>query len=256
MQVVGCQLDIAWEDRDANHACLRDMLAVSPPRAGGVVVLPEMFASGFSMDVAKISENNGSPTQRFLSELAKEHQVYIVGGVVTQAPDGRGQNQAVVLAPDGSEIARYHKIHPFSFGGETKCYSAGREIITFDVGPFTIAPFVCYDLRFPEIFRQAVRRGASVFLVIANWPAARVHHWTTLLQARAIENQAYVVGVNRCGRDPNLEYPGRSLIIDPKGQIVADAGSSPGTISAMLNAAELQDYRGQFPALADMRFVR
>lgn len=256
MQVVGCQLDIAWEDREANHARVRDMLAVSPPQPGGLVVLPEMFASGFSMDVAKIAEGETMPTRHFLSELAREYQVYLVGGVVTRGADGRGKNEAVVIAPDGSEVVRYHKIHPFSYGGETKSYSAGRQIVVFDIGGFTIAPFICYDLRFPEIFRQAIRQGVNLFVVIANWPTARVNHWTTLLQARAIENQAFVIGVNRCGRDPNLEYPGRSLIVDPKGQILADGGDSPGVISAMLNLQELQDYRRQFPALADMRFVR
>jgi len=256
MQVVGCQLDIAWEDREANHARVRDMLAVSPPQAGGLVVLPEMFASVFSMDVAKIAEGEAAPTRQFLSDLAREYQVYLVGGVVTRGADGRGKNEAVVIAPDGSEVVRYHKIHPFSYGGETKSYSAGRQIVVFDIGGFTIAPFICYDLRFPEIFRQAIRQGVNLFVVIANWPTARVNHWTTLLQARAIENQAFVIGVNRCGRDPNLEYPGRSLIVDPKGQILSDGGSTLGVISAMLNLHELQDYRRQFPALADMRFVR
>jgi predicted amidohydrolase len=256
MQVVGCQLDIVWEDRGANHARVRDMLAVSPPQPGGLVVLPEMFASGFSMDVAKIADNDGQPTQRFLSELAREYQVHIVGGVATRGADGRGKNEAVVIAPDGAENVRYQKIHPFSYGGETKCYSAGRQIVVFDIGGFTIAPFICYDLRFPEIFRQAIRQGANLFVVIANWPTTRVNHWTMLLQARAIENQAYVVGVNRCGMDPNMDYPGRSLVVDPKGQILSDGGSTPGVISAILNLQELQDYRRQFPALTDMRFVR
>jgi predicted amidohydrolase len=215
-----------------------------------------MFASGFSMDVAKIAEGERAPTRTFLSQLAHEHEVYIVGGLVTADANGRGRNEAVVIDARGDEIARYHKIHPFSFGGETQRYSAGRDLVTFEAGGgFTIAPFICYDLRFPEIFRHAVRQGVNLFIVIANWPSPRVAHWTTLLQARAIENQAYVIGVNRCGRDPNLEYPGRSLIVDPRGEVVADASDKEAIVSATLDLPSLQSYRRQFPALADMRFA-
>jgi predicted amidohydrolase len=255
IQIGSCLLDIVWEDRRANQARVRDVLAVAQPAPGALVVLPEMFASGFSLDVAKIADApERGETQAFLAELAREHQVCLIAGLVTRAADGRGQNEAIVVDPRGQEIARYHKIHPFSYGGETKSYSAGRRIVTFDIGGFTVAPFVCYDLRFPEIFRHAVRQGASVFVVIANWPTKRVQHWTTLLQARAIENQAYVVGVNRAGRDPNVEYPGRSLIIDPRGEILADAGEREGAIAATLDLDSLQSYRREFPALADARF--
>jgi predicted amidohydrolase len=256
MNVLACQLDIAWEDREKNHARVRDLLAAACPPAGGLIVLPEMFSSGFSLNVAKIAENeHRGPTREFLSKLAREYQAYVVGGVVTQDAAGRGQNQAIVIGPAGEEIIRYHKIHPFSYGGESRCFSAGQRIVTFDCHGFTAAPFICYDLRFPEIFRHAARqRGVNLFIVIANWPTVRLHHWTTLLQARAIENQAYLIGVNRCGRDPNVEYPGRSLIVDPRGQILADAGDREAILSASLDLPALQAYRRDFPALSDARF--
>jgi len=116
-----------------------------------------------------------------------------------------------------------------------------------------VAPFVCYDLRFPEVFRIAAARGAQLLAVIANWPSAREAHWLTLLRARAIENQAYVAGVNRCGEDPRLRYTGRSVIIDPRGEVLADAGSDEAVITADIDLADLEEYRRSFPALADMR---
>jgi omega-amidase len=129
----------------------------------------------------------------------------------------------------------------------------GTGIATFSCNSFTVAPFICYDLRFPEAFRVATRRGAQVLVVIANWPASREAHWRSLLNARAIENQAYVAGINRCGTDPNHTYAGRSLIIDPRGEILADAGPSEGWIEAHLDLASLTAYRSEFPALEDMR---
>lgn len=256
MRVHACQLDIAWEDRDANHRRAREMIARARPSAGDMFVLPEMFASGFSMDVAKIADNPGGATQAFLADLARQHHIYIVAGIVTRGDDdGRGRNEASVIGPDGAEILRYHKIHPFSFGGETHCYSGGQRVVTFDWNGFAVAPFICYDLRFPEVFRHAAGSGANLFVVIANWPTARLHHWTTLLTARAIENQAYVVGVNRCGRDPNVEYPGHSMIVDPRGQTIARAEDGERVISASLDLEDLNAYRAKFPALRDRKYT-
>ena len=130
--------------------------------------------------------------------------------------------------------------------------------MTFPWGGFTIAPFVCYDLRFPEVFRVAALWGATVLVVIGNWPAPREGHWLALLTARAIENQAYVVGANRCGPDPHAAYTGRSRIVDPRGRVLAEAGRwAPGTIGADLDLEAVEAYRREFPVLADVdpRFV-
>ena len=177
----------------------------------------------------------------------------VVGGVVGRAPDGRGRNQAAVYSPDGTRLALYEKLHPFRFAGETNHYSGGERMVVFPLGDWRVAPLVCYDLRFPEVFRRATVAGANLLLVIANWPTPRLSHWTQLLIARAIENQAYVVGVNRCGEDPKVPYPGGSLVIDPRGQIVAQLDSAAGLLRAELNLAELREYRAAFPALADIR---
>ncbi|MBV9468141.1 MAG: carbon-nitrogen family hydrolase [Abitibacteriaceae bacterium] len=253
MKLYGCQLNIEWENKAANHAKVLAMLDAAMPEEGSLVLLPEMFATGFSMNVEGIAEGAEHQTAMFLAAVAAKYNVFIVGGLVTIGTDGKGRNEAAVFNPDGKEIARYCKLHPFSFGGETKHYMSGEDIAIFNWQDFTVAPFICYDLRFPEIFRAAVRRGAQLFTVIANWPQAREAHWITLLQARAIENQAYVAGVNRCGHDPKLAYSGRSLIIDPRGEIIADAGNGENIISTDLDLNALQKYRRDFPALEDMK---
>ena len=259
MQIVGVQLDIAWEDGEANHAKVAALLDAAQPQRGALIILPEMFATGFSMNVAAVAEGEEGPTRRFLSNLARELGVWVVGGVArrddttSKAEACRPRNEALVFEPSsGRLVARYHKIHPF-FVGESTHFAAGDEVVTFDWQGMTVAPFVCYDLRFPEAFRTAVRRGAQLFVVVANWPEPRESHWVTLLRARAIENQAYVVGVNRCGSDPNLRYGGRSLVIDPRGEIVADAGRDETVISADIDVAVVEAWRRQFPALRDMR---
>ena len=256
MEILGCQLDIAWEDKAANLAAAGSILAADVP-AGALVVLPEMFSTGFSMNVAGIAEGPDGPGHAFLAETARRYQAYVIGGVVTRAADGKGRNEAVCYDPAGSEIARYAKLHPFGFAGETAHYAAGDEVVTFrvggDPGQIVAAPLICYDLRFPEAFRLAVRRGAELFIVIANWPTARAEHWQTLLRARAIENQAVVVGVNRCGADPNNEYPGRSWIVGPRGEVLAEAGDTPCVLRASIDAGDLRSCRREFPALSDIR---
>lgn len=253
MQIIGLQLDIAWEDKQANHDKVRRLLDAAAPSPGALVLLPEMFATGFSLNVTGISESESHQSEGVLAEVAREYAVFIIGGIVTTGDDGRGRNEAVVVSPDGVEVARYCKMHPFTYGGETRHYGAGEKSLVFDWNGCTVAPFICYDLRFPEIFRRSVRQGAQLYAVIANWPTSRVEHWITLLRARAIENQAYVAGVNRCGLDPHLEYPGRSIIVDPRGEVIADAGSEEGSVSATLDLAALAEYRAAFPFLADMR---
>lgn len=253
MNVVCCQLDIAWEDKPANHAKIEALLEQSAPAKGALVVLPEMFATGFSMNVNAITDNASRETENFLAHTAARRKTFVLGGTVNSGADGRGRNECVVFSPLGREVARYCKLHPFTFGGEAEHYTAGSGVQIFRVGEFNVAPFICYDLRFPEIFRAAAKRGANLFTVIANWPSTRIDHWTTLLKARAIENQAYVVGVNRCGDDPHLSYPGRSVIFDPHGRVVAEADAREGTISADLDVQALIDYRRELPFLKDMR---
>lgn len=239
MRVCGVQLDIVWEDPAANHARVRQLLEGVP--AGGLIVLPEMFATGFSMNIER-TEDAGATTG-FLAGLARERQAHVLAGLVRQR-----QNQAVLYDPVGREVGCYAKRYLFGPAGETEHYRAGSERVVMGVGEFQVLAAICYDLRFPEWFRGT---PATLLVVIANWPAVRVEHWLTLLRARAIENQAYVVGVNRCGRDPLHEYPGRSQVIGPRGEVLADGGAGEGVAVAELDAAAVTAWRTEFPALRD-----
>jgi predicted amidohydrolase len=254
MYVVGAlQFDIAWENKAANFAKVRQLLeAASPPR-DSLIALPEMFATGFSMNAEAIAEPYGGETEQFLYETAKRFGIFLIGGAAMRGKGGAPRNKALVFSPEGKLIAWYAKMRPFTAGGEKDIYTAGSVPTVFSWGECNVSPFVCYDLRFPELFRDVARKSRpELFIVIANFPKKRIQHWTRLLQARAIENQAYVIGVNRIGTDPYYDYSGDSIIVDPDGEIIADAGSNEGYISAELDLAKLNKYRSGLPFLTDI----
>lgn len=254
MNLIAVQFDVRWEDKDSNFREVRRLLAAAPIPAGSLIVLPEMFSTGFSLNLAATRQGTPPEAEQFLAALARETGSAVLGGVVAGGSADKPANQAVAFAPDGRQLVRYSKIHPFSFGEESAHYAAGNEVFTFEWGGFTIAPFVCYDLRFPEIFRTAADRGATLFAVIAQWPIKRAQHWSTLLRARAIENQAGIIGVNRCGKDPNLEYPGASAIVDPLGVTLAEGGAGEAVVQAALDPEAVVRWRADFPALRDRKW--
>src|SRR5256885_4536318 len=234
------QFDIAWENKEANFDTVRRLLEETKPPKNALIALPEMFATGFSMNVDLIAEQYGGKTEQFLAETAKQFEIYLIAGAAMRGKHGKPRNKALVFSTEGKLVAWYAKMRPFTPGGEKDHYAAGTGPVTFRWGECTVSPFVCYDVRFPELFREAVKKHRpELFVVIANFPEKRILHWVRLLQARAIENQAYVVGVNRTGSDPHYEYPGRSVIIDPDGEIVADAGAKEGCIMETLDLEKL-----------------
>ena len=254
MNVIALQLDIAWENKTANFDKVRRLLKEAQPETGSLVVLPEMFATGFTMNADAMAESYGGETERFLAAVAREFGVCLVAGAPMRGRDGRARNKALVFSPSGELLAFYAKMRPFTPGGESEHYAVGAHPVVFHWQDWTISPFVCYDLRFPEIFREATAvHQPHLFTVIANWPVKRIHHWVRLLQARAIENQACVVGVNRIGRDPQHVYTGRSVIVDYHGEILADACDREGCLNARLELAPLLEYRRELPFLADLQ---
>ena len=253
MNVHLVQVDIAWEDPGVNRKRIEALLERVEIRAGDLVVLPEMAFTGFSLDVAR-TVSDAAAGEGFLRDLARLRSCTVVGGLVAPV-GGRATNQALAFGPDGTLLARYSKLQPFSLGGEAIAHVAGEEIVDFVWGGLRVAPFICYDLRFPEHFRSAAGKGAEMFVVIANWPVRRIHHWLTLLQARAIENQAAVVGVNRCGADPSFTYNGRSVVVSPHGHFVTDAGEVEGVVTVTIDPEEIRQWRRDFPALSDIRVV-
>ena len=251
MKVAAIQHDIVWEQPEENHARLAPMIAAAANDGARLVALTEMYATGFSMNAVRIAEPIDGPSTTFLAEQARTHGIWVGGSIPTRSATGAlPTNRFVLAAPDGA-MHRYDKLHPFSYSGEDEHYRGGESTLTIDVEGVQVTPFVCYDLRFADDF-WAEAEHTDLYVVVANWPASRREHWQTLLRARAIENQAYVLGVNRCGRDPKLGYSGRSLIVDPRGEVVADAGSGEGLLRADLDRASLLDYRRTFPVLPDI----
>lgn len=255
-------MDIAWEDREANHAAVETMLDAADVRPGDLVILPELFASGFSINVEKTRDADGS-TLRFLLGLADDLGVLIQGSRAVHDCDCRlAQNRATIVAPGRNEagprlLCEYSKIHPFGYGRETEAFGGGDTVMTYawehEQQRLEVCPAVCYDLRFPELFRKGVDLGAEAFAIGANWPDPRQEHWRTLLIARAIENQAFVFGVNRVGRDPHLNYAGGSIAVGPKGEILAEAGAEPATLTVEFDPADARAWRDEFPAIRDRR---
>jgi omega-amidase len=241
------QWDLVWENPQANFTRAGELLAAAPPEKGGLLVLPETLATGFSMNREVTDEPEDGPTRQLLTGLAQEYGICALGGRVCA-----GNNEAIAVGSNGASLCRYAKQRPFLPGGEV--YTSGSEPACFTWGEAQVAPFICYDLRFPELFREAARRWKpEIFVVIASWPEVRVEHWLALLRARAIENQAFVIGVNRTGTDPHFRYPGRSVVFDHSGVCLADAGAAEGVTTAPLNLPALREYRARLPFLEDLQ---
>ena len=255
MRVAAIQHDIAWEEPQRTREHVRPMIAKAAADGARLIVLAEMFATGFSMQPERVAEDEGGPNERFLLEAAAEHDAYLIASIAQRGRDGNYRNNAVVATPAG-EVTRYAKIHPFSFAGEHERYTAGTERCTVTVEGLRVSPFVCYDLRFADEF-WALAHDTDVYVVPANWPTPRHEHWRALLRARAIENQAFVVGVNRVGAVRELGHSGGSAIIDPLGTVLA--GDDPADESreavycADIDPATVREVRAKFPFLADRR---
>jgi predicted amidohydrolase len=251
MKVAAIQHDIVWEDPDATRSRLAPMIADAAGQGCRIIALTEMYATGFSMNPAKIAEPEGGPNERFLRDQAAQHGCWLVGSIAQHQSEGRPRNVAVLAGPAG-ELHRYAKIHPFSYAGEDKSYEAGHELITVYIDDLAVTPLVCYDLRFADSF-WAVGERTDMFVVVANWPEPRREHWRALLRARAIENQAYVVGVNRVGKAGRLPHVGDSAIIDPMGRTLAEAPETEQILVSTVDSATVRDTRVEFPFLADRR---
>lgn len=245
------QLDLAWEDRAANLGAAKAEIARAAPAPGSLIVLPEMFDVGYTMNAAVATDEPAGQTRAFLAATARQYDSHVIGGCVANDPAGRPANHAFAYAPDGTQVAAYRKVHPFTPAGEGAAYARGDAPLVFDWNGLKVAPLVCYDLRFPELFRAALDLGAELFVVIASWPAVRVEAWSILARARAIENLAYVAALNRVGRDPNCVYPGRSAILGPKGEVLAEADDQPTTLVAEIDPDVVRNWRRDYPALRD-----
>lgn len=223
-----------------------------------LLVLPELFSTGFLDESSPRPENLAAADRVFLSALALRLGCWVAGSTVEAGPPGSDgnagyRNLSLMFGPDGAETAAYRKVHPFSYGGEDRFFAKGNEIVTVDMEGWVVQPTICYDLRFPELYRAGSRRGVHLILVQANWPQARQAHWEALLRARAIENQAFVAGVNCTGVQDSLVFAGGSLLLNPKGETVSHGDGAEGLVRGRIELDDCKQWRKQFPALRDSR---
>jgi omega-amidase len=242
------QTSLHWHDREANLAMFSKKLSILN-QPTDLIVLPEMFTTGFSMDAAAFAEQMEGPVPDWMRQSAEQHQAVVTGSVIVEEA-GKYYNRLLWMRPDGS-CDQYDKKHLFRMAGEDGVYTAGQQKLVVELKGWNICPLVCYDLRFP-VWSRNVRNQYDLLLYVANWPEARAQAWRILLQARAIENLAYCVGVNRVGQDGNgIAYAGDSMVVDPKGQVLLSASRLECLPTLTLSRQDLVQFREKFPAHLD-----
>ncbi len=248
LKIALIQTSLIWENHEANLLLFEEQL--SKVSEADLIVLPEMFTTGFSMEPARLAEKMEGKTIQWLTQKAKEKNAVITGSFIAEE-NGKYFNRLIWVRADGS-FETYDKRHLFRMAGENNFYSEGKKKLIIELKGWKICPLICYDLRFPVWSRNA-NHQYDVLLYTANWPAARSYAWKSLLIARAIENQSYVLGLNRVGVDgKNLEYSGDSSVIDFTGKYLIEASAAVDQIiSYSLNYEALQNFRKAFPANLD-----
>ncbi len=268
MQVAMTQMNIIWEDRKANLKKAERLVRKAREEGAQLVIFPEMAFTGFSMNLDKTAEEPVkkaeeqehiliTPSAIKILEWSGRYDIAVVAGYAAKRED-KGIN-CLMAAEEGQIAGYYEKIHPFSYGEEGKYFLGGSRLCRCRLRNFLFSMFICYDLRFPEIF-QAVSGDCSGILVVANWPGERIQHWKVLLQARAIENQCYVLGINRTGRGGGLEYQDSSLCFDPWGKpvqgrkiLLHEGRAEDSLIIVNLEEELAQECRRKFPLKSDRR---
>ncbi|QMU30594.1 amidohydrolase [Adhaeribacter radiodurans] len=242
------QTPLYWHDRALNLEMLAHKIEeINQPT--DLIILPEMFTTGFSMQAPELAETMYGPTLLWLQNMAAATKAVITGSLIIKEGENYF-NRLIWMPPDGN-YAYYDKKHLFRMAGETQVYAAGARKLIVTLKGWKVCPLICYDLRFP-VWSRNVQNEYDLLLYVANWPAKRDIAWKTLLPARAIENVAYVAGVNRIGDDGNGHlYNGDSMVVNFKGAILFSAGSKESTQTITLNRQELEDFRKSFPAYLD-----
>jgi predicted amidohydrolase len=251
LTITAIQTNLHWEDKTANLLMLEQKIS-SIKEKTEIVVLPEMFSTGFSMKPELLAETMDGETVQWMKRVAAEKKIILTGSIIIKDADDY-HNRLIWMQPNG-QYGVYDKRHCFAFAGEDEHYTAGTKRLIASVKGWKINLMVCYDLRFPVWARQTpgVEAEYDVLIYVANWPERRIHAWKTLLQARAIENQCYVVGVNRVGDDGNnIHYSGESMIVDPLGEVLYTKKDEEDIFTIALDKTHLQTVREKFPFLRD-----
>ena len=252
LSITTIQTNLIWEDKAANLYALEQKInSIQDPTE--IVVLPEMFSTGFSMQPSLFAETMEGETLNWMKKVSTQNKIILTGSIIIEE-EGKYYNRLIWMLPNG-EYGYYDKRHLFAFGQEDKFYNAGNKRLIAQVKGFKINLQVCYDLRFPVWARQQNKSGGmeyDVLIYIANWPEKRSHAWKTLLCARAIENQCYVVGVNRVGTDGNnIYHSGNSLVIDPLGQVLYHMPDDEDVNTVTISKDYLNEVREKFPFCKD-----
>jgi len=242
-----------WENKEANKEKLIKLISGNLIKES-VLILPEMTLTGFTMKSNDFAEDLKGDSFLFFARIASENKVHVIAGLIEQE-NGLNYNTLVHIRPSGELLTSYRKIHPFSYSAENKFYNKGNKTVITEINGWKVGLSICYDLRFPELFRQYGKERAQLIIVIANWPDSRIGQWKTLLCARAIENQCYVAAVNRVGDDFRLHYNGCSCIFDPMGNEVVFLPDIEKIISAEISKENVEQVRNKFPFLDDICLI-
>lgn len=252
MKIALVQYNPVWENKEANQRKILSM--ISEVKGVELIVFPEMTLTGFTMKSKEMSETIQGESFRFFSSIARHKSVNIFAGII-EGRNNRIYNSLIHIEPDGKLVKLYRKVHPFSYSGENIHFDAGSKPAYTKIKSWKIGLTICYDLRFPEIFRKYGKKRAHLIINVANWPDTRIEHWSTLLKARAIENQCYVAGVNRVGKDPKLNYVGFSSVFDPMGKEIVSVGNEEKIIIVDLDKNVVKEVREKFPFLDDIKLI-
>jgi predicted amidohydrolase len=251
IKAAAIQFNVKQGDVDANLAYVREALHRAAAKGASLAVLPEMWSSGFAYrDLNRLALRTAGVVDELLL-LSRELKLVVVGSM--PEPNGDKVFNSIYVVDNGVLAGIYRKIHLFSLLGEDRAFSGGDSWLLADTSIGKVGVIICYDLRFPELSRRLAIEGAQVLCVPAQWPKPRQEHWRTLLRARAIENQLFVVACNTCGTVGKLDFFGMSMIIDPKGELLAEAGESEGEIIAELDMQAMADWRAQIPCFSDRK---
>jgi omega-amidase len=252
MKINLVQYSPEWENKEKNRSKILSLLNDNCMES--TIVFPEMTLTGFTMKASENSERLFGDSFKFFSDVATQYKSFVLTGVI-EKQDTQFFNSLLCINPEGNLVSVYRKIHPFSYSSENKFYTAGEQPSIVEIGKWRTGLSICYDLRFPELYRLYGRERTELLVNIANWPETRIEHWRALLKARAIENQCYMIGVNRTGSDPKLNYTGFSSIFDPMGKEIAALDTEEGIISGVLDLKYVNEIRNKLPFLDDMVLI-
>ena len=248
------QMAVRCDHPEQNEAAARELARQAAAQGASLLILPELWPTGYHLERAnEYAASLEGGAFALMGELAQQHGLHVVGTALEANPAGRPFNTSALLAPDGARVGVYRKVHLFPPLGEPEYLSPGRSLPVFDLPWGRTALAICYDLRFPEMWRRYAYEGAQLVLIPAEWPVSRVEHWRLLLRARAVENQFFVVACNRAGQDSDGMFGGHSAVLDPTGQVLVEGELEPALLLATLDMAEVQAVRSRLPYLGDRR---